>query len=242
VEAAEYRRMAEVEDSHWWYAATRALLDQELTPRLKPNGLFLDAGGGTGATGSWLSTRGRVVCADFEPKALVANRELHPGGFGFTAADLLRLPFASDAFDAVLCVTVLYHDLIPDPSAAVRELVRVTKPGGVVCLMEPGVKRLRRAHDRETHAARRFSRSDLRGVADHAGLHVERATGAHSYLVPPAAIKALIERGNSASDLDNNEGGLGGVLSRAARLERRILRRRALPFGLSVVVIGRKPA
>jgi ubiquinone/menaquinone biosynthesis C-methylase UbiE len=234
--------MAEVEDSHWWYAATRALLDQELTPRLKPDGLFLDAGGGTGATGAWLSTRGRVVCADFEPKALIANRELHTDGFGFAAADLLRLPFAAASFDAVLCVTVLYHDLIPDPFDAVHELVRVTKPGGVVCLMEPGVRRLRRAHDRETHAARRFSLNDMRAIAERAGLRVERATGAHSYLVPPAAIKALVERGNSASDLDNNEGGLGGLLTRAAAVERRILRRTPLPFGLSVVVIGRKPA
>jgi ubiquinone/menaquinone biosynthesis C-methylase UbiE len=233
--------MAEVEDSHWWYAATRALLDQELTPRLKPGGLFLDAGGGTGATGAWLSKRGRVVCADFEPKALVANRELHPDGFGFAAADLLKLPFADAAFDAVLCVTVLYHDLIPDPVAAARELVRVTKPGGVVCLWEPGVRRLRRAHDRETHAARRFSLADLRGVARVAGLQVERATGAHSYLVPPAAIKAVFERGNSGSDLDNNEGGLGGLLTHAAAVERRVLRRTPLPFGLSVVVIGRKP-
>jgi SAM-dependent methyltransferase len=242
MEAAEYRRMAEVEESHWWYAATRALLRQELAPRLKAGGVFLDAGGGTGATGAWLSSIGKVVCADFEPDALVANRSLHPDSAGFAAADLLQLPFADASFDATLCVTVLYHGLINDPLDAVREMVRVTKPGGIVCLWEPGVRRLRRAHDRETHGARRFSLSDLRGIADHAGLRVERATGAHAYLVPPAVVKAALERGRSASDLDNNQDGLGGLFTRVAAVERRLLKRTALPFGLSVMVIGRKPA
>ena len=45
----------------------------------------------------------------------------------------------------------------PDPQAIVTEFARVTKPGGLVCLMEPGGKRLWRGHDDVTHTARRFS-------------------------------------------------------------------------------------
>jgi ubiquinone/menaquinone biosynthesis C-methylase UbiE len=238
MELEEYRRMAELEEAHWWYVATRALLSETLSPYLSSRDRILDAGGGTGATGAWLSEHGRLVVADMEPMGLRLNRERHQAE-GFVAADLGRLPFAHGSFDAVLCVTVLYHRLIASPAAVVGELARVTRPGGVVCLLEPGVRRLRRAHDRVTHAARRFSRADLCGLLTANGLRVERATGAYSFLVPAAAAKAVVERGRMESDLDDHRNGLGGVLARVAAAERAVLRRVSLPVGLSVLAVGR---
>ena len=232
--------MAEVEDAHWWYRSTRALLADHLGPRLVKGGLLLDAGAGTGATGSWMANYGDVVASDVEPLALELYGEQHRAA-GRAAADLNALPFADNSFDAALCVTVLYHSAISSPAVALRELARVVKPGGVVCLMEPGVRRLFRAHDREVHGARRFSRNDLRLLAVDAGLTPEVASGAYSFLVPLAAAKAVLERGKQSSDLDNNQTGLGGMLSRAAHIERSVLRRAQLPFGLSVFVIARKP-
>jgi ubiquinone/menaquinone biosynthesis C-methylase UbiE len=240
MERDEYRRMAAMEDAHWWYRSTRALLADVLRQDLARGGRFLDAGAGTGATGGWMTAHGKVIATDVEPVALRLYSERHIAT-GAAVADLTRLPFADNSFDVVLCVTVLYHQAITDPIVAARELARVTRPGGVVALLEPGVRRLFRAHDREVHGARRFSLSDLRGVATAAGLRVERATGAYSFLVPPAAVKAVIERGTSSSDLDEAAGGLGGALSLAAAAERAVLRRVSLPFGLSVVVVGRKP-
>ena len=84
-------------------------------------------------------------------------------------------------------------------------------------LMEPGVRRLRRAHDRVTHSARRFSVGDLRAAAVAAGSK-SHGDGAYSFLVPPAAAKTLLERGRSTSDLDRHGSGLGGVLGGAAAL------------------------
>jgi ubiquinone/menaquinone biosynthesis C-methylase UbiE len=241
VEDEEYRRMAAVEQSHWWYVATRQLLRELLGPSLHPGAVLLDAGSGTGATGAWLAEHGRVVALDAEPQALRLYGELHADA-GRVLGDLGRLPFADGVFDAALCVTVLYHQAISDPAAAMIELARVVRPGGVVCALEPGVRRLRRSHDRETHAARRFSLDDLRRLARNAGLEVRRATGAYSFLVPPAAVKSVAERGRSASDLDVQPGGFGGALGAAARAERSLIRRVGLPFGLSVAVVARKPA
>jgi SAM-dependent methyltransferase len=229
--------MAEVEEVHWWYRATRALLADHMGPRLPADGLFLDAGGGTGATGGWMSTHGRVVASDVEPMALDLYGKRATAK---VAADLNRLPFADGSFDAALCVTVLYHSAIASPGASVAELARVVKPGGVVCLMEPGVRRLFRAHDREVHGARRFSLKDLEELAIDAGLVPEVATGAYSFLVPLAAAKAVLERGKQSSDLDNNQTGLGGLLGKVAGMERKLLQRTRLPFGLSVLVLARK--
>ena len=187
-----------------------------MLPLLAPGGRYLDAGGGTGATGAWLAQHGSLVAGDAIPAALASYRAAHPGSpppWRPTCSSSLS---PTGSFDAVLCVTVLCHRSITDPALAVAELARVTAPGGMVVLLEPGVRRLRRAHDRVTHSARRFALRDLRSLATDVGLEVARATGAYSFLVPPAAVKAVIERGRSESDLDHHGSGLGGALGVAA--------------------------
>jgi SAM-dependent methyltransferase len=90
------------------------------------------------------------VLADFEPMALEVARHDH-GGTGpdgrivrpRSAAGAGRPEPAAlrrRAFDAVLCVTALCHRMNPDPGAIVRDFARITRPGGVVCLWEPGGK------------------------------------------------------------------------------------------------------
>jgi SAM-dependent methyltransferase len=240
----EYRRMAAAADRHWWYRATRTLLAELFGSQLAASSastLYLDAAGGTGATGRWLADRATTVLADREPLALAAAPSAS-AGYRPVRADLNALAHPDGSFDAVLCVTALYHQLNPDPQLTVRELARVCRPGGMVCLMEPGIRRLRRPHDVVTHAARRFSRSDLVGLVQGAGLELVRATGAYMFLVPPATALAVVHRGEATSDIDQHEGGLGGVLATLARAERAVLRRVDLPFGLSVIAVARKPA
>jgi len=52
----------------------------------------------------------------------------------FRTADVLQLPFAADRFDVVICESVLAF--VEDKQRAIREFVRVTKPGGYVGLNE----------------------------------------------------------------------------------------------------------
>ena len=239
MEADEYARLVTEAEHHWWYRATSQLLAElavPLLPAVRPGSVYLDAAGGVGSTGAWLAALAPTVLADIEPAAVGhAAAAVVP-----ERADISALPHPDDTFDAVLCVTALYHRLVADPAAVVAEYARVTRPGGLVCLMEPGVRRLFRAHDRATHAARRFSRNDLRSLAEGAGLGVERSTGAFSFLIPPAAVSAVFERGKSTSDVSRNSSGLGGVLGGLAAAERRVLRRVDLPVGLSVITLARK--
>lgn len=241
----EYRRMAEVENTHWWYRATNKHLETLLRTDLKRGGVMLDVGGGTGATGSWMAKYGSVVSLDMEPIASQLYVENHPDASA-VVADAQQLPIANSSVDVVLCVTVLYHRAIVDPAVAVREFARVTKPGGVVCLWEPGLPKLRRLHDEITHAGRRFSVKQMHSLASDAGLVVERATGAHASLVAPAYAKSWLEKsarakGDAKSDLDSNQTGLRGVLPAIAMLERKLIERFNLPTGLSSVVVARKP-
>ncbi len=240
MDADEYRRMAAAGESHWWYRATRELLGQLLGPHLTGATRVLDAGGGTGATGGWMTARTPVVLADYDQFALEVAAADFPGYLP-ARADLNRLPFAAASFDAVLCVTALCHRMNPDPAAIVADFARLTRPGGVVAIQEPGGQRLWRGHDEVTHTARRFSVDELAAICAAAGLEVLTATGAYSFLVPPAWLLGKLERGASKSDVGRNSSGAFGLLPALARAERAWLRRRTLPWGLSAIVIARKP-
>jgi len=242
MDADEYRRMAAAGETHWWYRATRDLLRQLIEPHLdkRPAALHFDAAGGTGATGGWLTEYAPTVNVDFEHFALQVAEQDYPGYLS-VRGDLNRLSFADEAFSTVLCVTALCHRMNPDPAAIVRDFARLTKPGGIIAIMEPGGKRLWRSHDDVTHTGRRFSVGELKAMAEGAGLEVVKSTGAYSFLVPPAWVMGFVERGKGKSDVGRNQSGLGGVLGALASLERRFLRRFSLPFGLSAIVIARRP-
>ena len=91
-----------------------------------------------------------------------------------------------------------------------------------------------------TQTARRFSRADMRRLMSASGLHPLRVTGAFAFLVAPALVKAALERGRTASDLEEGAGTAGAVLARLASLERRWLARADLPFGLSILGLAVK--
>ena len=83
--------------------------------------------------------RGRVVGVDPSRWLLEAAARLlgdHPrrGRVALRTADGARLPFAAGRFDVTLAVTVLLH--VADPLAVVREMARVTRPGGLIAVQD----------------------------------------------------------------------------------------------------------
>jgi len=99
----------------------------------KPGELFLDVAAGTGTSSQPFADRGaEVVPCDFSQGMLRVGKRAKPH-LPFTAGDGTRLPFADGTFDAVTISFGLRN--IVDPDAGLREMRRVTKPGGrlVVC-------------------------------------------------------------------------------------------------------------
>jgi SAM-dependent methyltransferase len=97
----------------------------------------LEVGCGSGEIYAAVSERPRVrACGlDRDRDLLVLARKAHPGGV-FIEADAHRIPFPDDSFQLVYCHLALLW--MADPSRVIREMIRVTNPGGVVAaLAEP---------------------------------------------------------------------------------------------------------
>lgn len=98
-----------------------------------PGDRVLDLAAGTGTSSEPIAHGGAfVVACDFSLGMLREGRRRNPR-LSFVAGDGLALPFADESFDAVTISFGLRN--IQDRDAGLRELLRVTRPGGrlVVC-------------------------------------------------------------------------------------------------------------
>lgn len=111
---------------------------------------ILDMGCGPGVSTALIRTKARprrIAAFDFDP-AMVARARRRLGVYenvtpvSLAIADAARMPYRSDAFDAVFEAGVVHH--VPDWRSALREVGRVLRPGGRFCFAEPSRGRLRR--------------------------------------------------------------------------------------------------
>ena len=116
-------------------ARTAANSAAYLLPRLRPTDRLLDVGSGPGTiTADLARLVAEVVAVEVsEDAAALTRSELerqHVTNAEVRVADVHALDLADDSFDVVHAHQVLQH--VADPVAALREMARVTRPGGVV--------------------------------------------------------------------------------------------------------------
>jgi ArsR family transcriptional regulator len=137
----------------------------------------LDAGTGTGRMLELLAPHiGRGIGIDDSPEMLaIARDRLAKAGAGHCQVrrgDVYRLPFAdgddSAGFDAVLFHQVLHY--LDDPQAALREAIRVTKPGGRILIADFAPHELEFLRAEHAHRRLGFADSEVQGWFKAAGL------------------------------------------------------------------------
>lgn len=240
----EYELMYQVEDRHWWYQGmttiTRAVLNRWIhfpTPRI------LDAGCGTGAAmTTYLTDYGVVTGVDLSSYALEFCRKRKAPRLA--RASVLNLPFAYASFELVTSFDVLYERAVSSEAAALTEFFRVLTPSGHILLRLPAYDWLRGQHDKRVHTNRRYTKKLVKELLEQSGFVVEHLSYANTWLFPLAVIKRLSERifppKNNQSDLALNAGVFNNMLKFILASEAPFTAHIGLPYGLSVIAVGRK--
>ncbi len=114
--------------------AVAEAIGQAIVAQTGQGARVLELGVGTGRIALPVAAAGATVIGIDISAGMLATAQQRAGQAGapllLVRADAQRLPFATGAVDAVLAVHVLH--LLPDWRAALAEMVRVTRPGGLI--------------------------------------------------------------------------------------------------------------
>ncbi|WP_026917332.1 class I SAM-dependent methyltransferase [Gordonia shandongensis] len=178
----------------------------------------IDIGAGQGRHSYEMLRRGaRVTAFDQNEKdmadvaemfgALDAAGEVPASGVGTTrVGDALQLPYDDGVFDVVLMSEILEH--IPDDAAAIAEMVRVLRPGGVAAVTVPRYwpEKICWAlsdayHEVEGGHVRIYRASELTAALVGAGLEVTGSDHAHALHAPYWWLKCAVGVENDGNPL-----------------------------------------
>lgn len=102
---------------------------------VRPGDRMLDVACGTGVVARTAAERvapdGTITGVDLNPAMLAVARRIAPE-IDWRQGDVAALPFGEDVFDVVTCQAAIFF--FPDPTAALGEMGRVTRPGGRVAV------------------------------------------------------------------------------------------------------------
>ncbi|MEU5789147.1 methyltransferase domain-containing protein [Micromonospora purpureochromogenes] len=100
-----------------------------------PGRRYVDVGAGTGASAAQLKTDHGVSVATADCSLTMVAVTRARGLTQCTVADAHHLPFLNNSFDGAWADRTLQH--LADPHAAIKELIRVVRPGGRIVLADP---------------------------------------------------------------------------------------------------------
>lgn len=236
---------ATVERTHWWFTARREILLAVTHRFVPPGGAILDVGCGTGYFIESVAERYEAWGVDPSATAVAMcrrrglERVVEGSAYDLSAVNGRR-------FDAVTFLDVLEH--LDDDARALREAVRVLRPGGVVIATVPAFMFLWSGHDVVNHHRRRYRLRQLGARFREAGLTVERLTYFNFFLFGLAGVDRLADRlvpRRTSGQLRVPPPLLNRLMGSTFRLERDRVAdasRTPYPFGLSILAVGRRAA
>jgi 2-polyprenyl-3-methyl-5-hydroxy-6-metoxy-1,4-benzoquinol methylase len=233
------RRYHELYERHWWWRAREHLLLETLQ-RERPAhgwGSILDVGCGDGLLFDRLAELGDVE--GVEADASIVNPD------GKHRARIHVQPFDSTfqpgkRYSLILMLDVLEH--LRDPLAALRLAVQLLEADGVLVVTVPAFPLLWTTHDVLNHHFTRYTTRSFLPLARAAGLRVDSAAYFFHWVFPAKLVQRLSEAVAHPSPASPRlpPRWINTMLYRLSRLEQRLLGWMALPFGSSLLVVGRR--
>ena len=235
MDPSNYHAIARLQETNWWYCARRQLVEKILTER-GPFESGLDLGCGVGGH---LDLLGRV-CSQrqgVDPSEEAVHWCKEHGFEGVFQGDATDLPLEDNAFDTVICLDVLEHI---DDVAAVKEIHRVLRPGGLLVVTVPAHDYLWNENDVFSHHRRRYDRKQIRALLSSFNNLDVTYWNLTSYL--PMLVYAALWRvfpAEPRNNLDAVPKLMDRPLAWALSVENRLRNWIPTPTGTSVVAVAR---
>lgn len=243
METSVYDVTASVQTTHWWYQGRRRLFARIIESfQLPRTARILDVGSGTGANLEMLAEMGfsNVNGLDFNPLAL---RLCCEKGLPFVKlGSATTMPFEDCAFDLVIATDVMEH--LEDQRKAANEISRVLKSGGRALVTVPAFRSLWGPQDVLSHHFRRYRKVEVIRIFAAAGLEIHRAFYFNFLLFVPiwlARRLLILSKTELRSEAEINSALLNYLLLMIFQLDTKLAPLLRLPFGVSILLIARKP-
>ena len=154
-----YKEYYHLEREHWWFKARSKIIESHAADLMGgfSKAKILNVGVATGATSKMLARFGEVISLEYDEDCCQFLREQLK--FDVIQASVTELPFEDQSFDLVCAFDVIEH--VADDSLALKEMVRVCKPGGHILVTVPAFMSLWSEHDEINHHFRRYTKESL---------------------------------------------------------------------------------
>ena len=233
------------EATHFWFRGFRKFVSpilERLTARARDLRI-VDCGCGTGHNLRLLHPYGRAIGFDV---TLGGTRSAHKAGWPVVQADITRIPLADCSVDMATAFDVL--QCVEADEAAVREMARIVRPGGVVVLTVAGLNVLRGDHAEVWREVRRYTPAHARRLVERAGLDAEHVAFLFASTFPLMLAVRVSQRLTrpfrplrADTDIAVPSAPVNAVLTALVNAEAALARVVWMPVGSSIVVVGRKP-
>lgn len=163
----EYAKLERLDGTHWFYVGKRKIVRHwiERYLKLETDDLLVDAGMGTGTWLVEMSSQCRVLGIDDYQESLdiaIPRIEKVHGTVLKSKLDHVELP--DGVARVVTMMDVIEH--LDDDEAAVKEMTRITAPGGLIVITVPALMSLWSDWDVILHHRRRYDMQKLKALFD----------------------------------------------------------------------------
>jgi len=229
----------EEDRSHWWFRGRLAVIRATLRRTLPARRVrLLELGCGSGNVLAALAEFGEAVGMDAHQDLAAAARA---AGLDVRAGHLPDdLGVAPGWAEVVLLLDVIEH--VDDDVATLCAARAGVCEGGLLVVTVPAYRWLWSGHDEVLGHRRRYTAAELRAAVERAGFEVLRVSYFNTLLFPLlAAVRGWKRlRGDRGHDLRRPAAPLNWLLERTFAFERHLVPHVPLPFGASLLLIGRR--
>jgi SAM-dependent methyltransferase len=233
------RRYRDLYERHWWWRAREEVIVGVLRAQRPPGGWthILDVGCGGGVFFDRLAEFGDVN--GVEPDATLVGddpavrRRIHVGPFDESYQPGQR-------FGLILMLDVIEH--LDDPAGALRRALSMLEPKGLILLTVPAFRTLWTTHDDVNEHRTRYTKGSMRPLARSSGMRIEQMEYFFFWTAPvklaQRAVEGILRPRPTPAAIPPRP--VNAVLYGLSRAEHMALGRLHLPFGSSLIVVGRQ--